>query len=118
MPDLPNFFMLIGPNTALGHGGSMITIAELQAEYVVRLVERMLHEGISSVEPRADVAADYVARVDAAHGAMIWTHPGMTNWYRNPAGRVVSTLPWRIVDYREMIREPDLADFVVRRRER
>ena len=118
VPDLPNFFMLIGPNTALGHGGSMITIAELQAEYVVRLVERMLHEGISSVEPRADVAADYVARVDAAHAAMIWTHPGMTNWYRNPAGRVVSTLPWRIVDYREMIREPDLADFVVRRRER
>ena len=53
--------------------------------------------------------------MDAAHGAMIWTHPGMTNWYRNPAGRVVSTLPWRIVDYREMIREPDLGDFHVRR---
>jgi 4-hydroxyacetophenone monooxygenase len=115
VPDLPNFFMLIGPNTALGHGGSMITIAELQAEYVVRLVERMLHEQISSVEPREDVAVEYDERVDAAHGAMIWTHPGMTNWYRNPAGRVVSTLPWRIVDYREMIREPDLADFVVRR---
>lgn len=115
VPDLPNFFMLIGPNTALGHGGSMITIAEFQADYVIRLVERMLGEGITSVEPRADVAREYTERVDAAHGAMIWTHPGMTNWYRNPAGRVVSTLPWRIVDYREMIREPDLGDFLVRR---
>ena len=33
--------------------------------------------------------------------------------YRNTAGRVVTTLPWRIVDYRAMVREPDLDDFMV-----
>ena len=34
VPDFPNLFLLLGPNTALGHGGSMITIAELQVGYV------------------------------------------------------------------------------------
>ncbi|MFR9804373.1 hypothetical protein ACL02T_19095 [Pseudonocardia sp. RS010] len=42
---------------------------------------------------------------------MIWTHPGMRNWYRNAAGRVVSALPWRIVDYWRMTREPDLREY-------
>jgi 4-hydroxyacetophenone monooxygenase len=44
---------------------------------------------------------------------MLWTHPGMTNWYRNADGRVVSTMPWRIVDYWRMTHEADLGDFLV-----
>ena len=48
---------------------------------------------------------------------MIWTHPGMTNWYRNAAGRVVATLPWRIVDYRAMLRASGLSDFLTRERD-
>jgi len=44
---------------------------------------------------------------------MIWTHPGMQNWYRNAAGRVVCTLPWRIVDYWGMTRHVDWHDFSV-----
>lgn len=112
VPDFPNLFLLLGPNTALGHGGSMITIAELQVGYVAALVDRLQQNGIGAVEVRPEVAAEYNRRVDAAHAAMIWTHPGMTNWYRNAAGRVVNTLPWRIVDYRDLVREPDPADFV------
>jgi 4-hydroxyacetophenone monooxygenase len=57
------------------------------------------------------VHASYARRQDAAHAGMIWTHPGMRNWYRNAAGRVVSTLPWRIVDYWAMTRHVDWADF-------
>lgn len=112
VPHFPNLFLLLGPNTALGHGGSMITIAELQVGYLCRTVERMAREGLAAVEVREDVAAAYNRRVDDAHAAMVWTHPAMTNWYRNAAGRVVNTLPWRIVDYREMVLRPDPADFV------
>ncbi len=112
VPDFPNLFLLLGPNTALGHGGSMITIAELQVGYVAALVARMGRERLAAVEVRREVAEEYTQRVDAAHAAMIWTHPGMTNWYRNAAGRVVNTLPWRIVDYRDMVASPDPADFI------
>jgi 4-hydroxyacetophenone monooxygenase len=54
----------------------------------------------------------FVARVDTAHEQMIWTHPGVSTYYRNPAGRVVSVLPFRLVDYWAMTHDPDLADFL------
>ncbi len=49
--------------------------------------------------------------MDAAHAELVWTHPGMTNWYRNAKGRVVTNSPWRLVDYWAMTREPDLSEF-------
>jgi 4-hydroxyacetophenone monooxygenase len=42
---------------------------------------------------------------------MIWTHPGMSTYYRNPKGRVVSVMPWRLVDYWGMTRAPDLDEY-------
>lgn len=114
VPDFPNLFLLLGPNTALGHGGSVITISEFQVDYIVSLIRQMLEGGIGSLECPPELAADYTGRVDEAHARMIWTHPGMTNWYRNAAGRVVSVLPWRIVDYREMTMNPSVDDFLAR----
>ncbi|MCO1655435.1 flavin-containing monooxygenase [Pseudonocardia humida] len=107
----PNLFLTCGPGTVLGHGGSYITIAECQVRYIVEALVTMAERGIGAVECRPEAHADYAARQDAAHERMIWTHPGMRNWYRNPAGRVVCTLPWRIVDYWEMTRRVDWDDF-------
>ena len=59
---------------------------------------------------------DYNREVDAMHARMVWTHKGMTNWYRNQAGRVVSIMPWRVVDYWRMTREADLDDFITEAR--
>ncbi|WP_214400920.1 flavin-containing monooxygenase [Pseudonocardia lacus] len=107
----PNLFLTCGPGTVLGHGGSYITIAEFQVRYIVEALVTMAERGIGAVECRPEAHADYAARQDAAHERMIWTHPGMGNWYRNPAGRVVCTLPWRIVDYWAMTRHVDWDDF-------
>lgn len=111
VPGFPNLFMTCGPGTALGHGGSFITIAECQVRYIVDLVTAMAEEGLRAVEVRPEVEAAFTRDHDAAHSRMLWTHPGMTNWYRNAAGRVVSTMPWRIVDYWRMTRHADLDDY-------
>lgn len=113
VPDYPNLFITCGPGTVLGHGGSYITIAECQVRYILDVLATMAERDLGAVEVKADVEQDYVRRHDAAHARMIWTHEGMDNWYRNDAGRVVSTLPWRIVDYWQMTRSADLDDFVV-----
>ena len=96
--------MMYGPNTNLGHGGSIIFHVECQARYITGAIKLMLERGASSIECRADVFEDYVARVDEAHGRMIWTHPAMETWYRNAKGRVVTNSPWRLVDYWSMTR--------------
>ena len=59
----------------------------------------------------ASVAQARESIIDAAHANLIWTHPGMSTWYRNRHGRVVSTLPFRIVDYWAMTHSADLADY-------
>ena len=51
------------------------------------------------------------AKVDAEHEQLIWTHPGMTTYYRNGQGRVFSAMPWRFVDYWAMTHDPDLRDY-------
>lgn len=116
VPDYPNLFITCGPGTVLGHGGSYITIAECQVRYIVDLMAEMAADGLGVVECKPEVEQEYVRRHDEAHSRMIWTHEGMDNWYRNDAGRVVSTLPWRIVDYWNMTRHADLDDFLVEKR--
>ena len=112
VPDFPNLFVMTGPNTALGHGGSFITILECQVRYILDAVTTMAQQGLGVLECRTDVNDRYNEAVDQAHGRMVWTHPAMDNWYRNDAGRVVAVLPWRIIDYWTMTREVDLTDFI------
>ena len=114
MPDFPNLFVLTGPNTALGHGGSFITILECQVRYVMDALAAMVEQDARRAwRCRAEVHEDYNERVDEAHARMVWTHPAMDNWYRNADGRVVSVLPWRIVDYWTLTRDLDLDDYLV-----
>ena len=81
--------------------------------YIVEALVGMIEHELGAVEVLPEVHADYAARHDAAHAAMIWTHPGMRNWYRNLAGRVVCALPWRIVDYWTMTRHVDWNEYAV-----
>ena len=114
VPDFPNLFCLYGPNTNLGHGGSIIFHTECQVRYVVRCLREMLERGMSSIEVRRDVHDEYNDRVDAMHANMVWSHAGMSSWYKNAQGRVTTNSPWRLVDYWKMTEEPDLADYHVR----
>ena len=112
VPDLPNFFCLYGPNLQPGHGGSFLLTLERQARYVRRVLEEMFRRGLGSVECRRDVHDRYNAEVDAAHERMVWTHPGMSTYYRNSRGRVVVNSPWRNVDFWHLTREPDMDDYI------
>ncbi|WP_176475084.1 flavin-containing monooxygenase [Dietzia natronolimnaea] len=111
VPDFPNFFIMTGPNTGLGHGGSFITILECQVRYIMDALQLMRSENLGVMECRSEVNERYNEAVDRQHAQMVWTHPAMENWYRNPDGRVVSVLPWRINDYWAMTNHVDPSDF-------
>ncbi|MEU6561577.1 flavin-containing monooxygenase [Nocardia nova] len=113
VPDFPNFFLVGGPNTALGHGGSNLFPSECAVAYIAQILVAMAERGMGTVEVKDAVCAEYNRRLHAEHEQLIWTHPGMTTWYRNRHGRVTAPLPWRGVDYFEMTRQPDFDDFVV-----
>ena len=117
-PGFPNLFFMYGPNSNSGAGGSYIFVAEAQARYIADIVTKMIASDVGTVECRADIHADYNQRMDEAHRTRVWSHPGMQTYYRNARGRVVTNMPWRIVDYWDLTREADLGDFETEPRQR
>lgn len=110
VPGFPNFFILLGPNVGAGHGGSMIRNIENQAHYAMRIIDALIVQNAASVEVRDDVYRAYVAKLDAAHEKLVWTHPGADNWYRNSRGRIIAITPWRNDAFWRMTRTADPAD--------
>ena len=113
VPGFPNFFTLYGPNLQPGHGGSLINVIEMQMHYIIDLIEQMAAGELGSVDIRPDVHAEYNDRVDAAHENMVWTHPGMSTYYRNTRGRIVVNSPYRNVDFYDWTRQADLDQYLV-----
>ena len=113
VPNFPNFFTLYGPNLQPGHGGSLIFVVEMQVRYIMDMIQKMLDQNIGSVEIRQEVHDGYNQEVDQAHEQMVWTHPGMTSYYRNDRGRIVVNSPWRNVDFYAMTREANLSDYLI-----
>ena len=113
VPEFPNFFTLYGPNLQPGHGGSLIFVVEMQMHYVMDVIRKMAARDLGAVECRPEVHEAYNATVDDAHENMVWTHPGMTTYYRNARGRIVVNSPFRNVDNYAMTRSADLDEFVV-----
>jgi 4-hydroxyacetophenone monooxygenase len=118
IPDFPNFFCLLGPNTFAGHGGSGILTIELEMRYVMEMLALMSEHGISSVDCKQSVHDAYNEELDAALAKTIWAHPGMSTYYRNKYGRIVVPMPWTNVDYWHRTRHPKLDDYHVEPPER
>jgi 4-hydroxyacetophenone monooxygenase len=99
MPKFPNLFVTLGPNTVLAHGGSLIFHIECQIKYILQALREMIENGHSALEVDRDVHDRYNVLVDEKCRKMVWSHPGVTNWYKNKNNRVTTTSPWRLVDY-------------------
>jgi 4-hydroxyacetophenone monooxygenase len=112
VPDYPNLFLLYGPNTNLGHGGSIIFHTECQTRYVISCIRELVEGSHRSMEVRQEAYEAYNDRLDEALAKMIWQNVDRDSWYRNSRGRVVTNSPWRLVDYWALTMAPDVEDYV------
>jgi 4-hydroxyacetophenone monooxygenase len=111
VPGFPNFFCLYGPGTNLAHAGSIIFHSECQVRYVMGCLRALMERGLRAMECREEVFDAFNRRFDARHATLVWAHPGMRSWYKNAAGKVTITSPWRLVDYWRWTKAPTLEDF-------
>ena len=114
VPDFPNLFCLYGPGTNLAHAGSIIFHSECQVRYVTGCLAALLRGGHAALDVKHAVHDAYYERFDARHRQLVFSHPGMTSWYKNAAGKVTTTSPWRLVDYWGWTKAPDLDDYELR----
>ena len=112
VPGFPNFFTLYGPNLQPGHGGSLIFVSEMQVRYIMDMIEKMHRDNIGTVECKKDSHDRYLDKINEIHEKMVWTHEGMSTYYRNSKGRIVVNSPYRNVDFFEMTKQVDMDDYV------
>lgn len=113
-PNFPNLFILAGPNTALGHGGSVVASLEIQVRYILGILKQAMdlaQDKNFEIEVKRDVHDAFNERVQEAHNKMIWSHKGMSNWYRNNSGKIIAPTPFRNDDYWHMLYKTNLQDF-------
>lgn len=93
----PNFFLLLGPNTGLGHT-SIVYMIESQIAHIVSALRYMRDHGLSTVEPRAEAQAAFIADVDRRLRTTVWNTGGCASWYIDKTGRNSTLWPdatWR-----------------------
>ena len=111
VPDFPNLFILYGPGTNGGHGGSAVFNSECQVRYTMMALREIIESGGGWAEVKRKPFDAYQKTVDDEHEQLVWTHPGVKNWYRNKQGRVVTNSPWPLSKYHTLTAKFDPEEY-------
>lgn len=102
----PNLFLLIGPNTGLGHN-SMVYMIESQLNYILDCLRTMNRRNLSSVEVRPEIQQAFVAEMQRRMQDTVWTS-GCKSWYLDANGHNTTLWPGFTFEYRRRTRHFDL----------
>lgn len=105
----PNFFILMGPNTGLGHS-SMVYMIESQVQYVLATLRAMKRRGWQAVEVKSEAQSRYNASMQAKLGDSVW-QSGCKSWYVNEHGRNTTLWPGFTWQFRQQTRRFDVAQY-------
>lgn len=83
LPGYPNLFMIVGPNTGLGHN-SMILMIEAQVEYILQAVQTMQRQRLACIEVSPLVETAYNRELQGRLKRAIWSTGGCASWYLDP----------------------------------
>lgn len=86
----PNFFTLLGPNTALGHN-SVLLMIESQIRYILGALQ-VMRGGRRSLEVTADRQRDWNSKLDQTLARSVWSRGGCASWYLHPVSGRNTTL--------------------------
>lgn len=106
----PNLFVIVGPNTGLGHN-SMIFMIECQVRYILSILDTLRTRGSRSVDVKAEAQDAFQGWLTERMGNTVWVRGGCNSWYLSPDGRNTTLWPAFTVDFERKTRLPDIADF-------
>ena len=107
----PNLFMLLGPNTGLGHN-SVLLMLESQLNYILSALDHLRRARVSVVEPRLESQTHWNHQVQARLARTVWKRGGCASWYQHPtSGRVATLWPSSTLRFRRALRHFDSAAY-------
>ncbi|WP_026405027.1 flavin-containing monooxygenase [Actinomadura rifamycini] len=108
----PNLFLLLGPNSGLGHN-SMIFIIEAQVRYVLQCLAMLDASGGGRISVRPSAQDRFNAWVRRKSEGAVWVSGGCTSWYLDRDGANRAAWPASTVAYWLRTRRIDPADFEI-----
>jgi cation diffusion facilitator CzcD-associated flavoprotein CzcO len=95
----PNFFMLLGPNTGLGHN-SVVLMIEAQVRYAMNCLKLMKRRNQRVIEVRAESQQRFVEEIYRRMGGTVWQSGGCKSWYQDQTtGELTTIWPGSVVAY-------------------
>ncbi len=111
----PNFFMLMGPGTGLGHTSVTIMI-EAQVGYVTQALRHL--DGSVTIEPTDEAMCEWRNEVDRLSSNTVWTSGGCDSWYLDETGRNSTLWPTFATRYRRRLAKFESGEHRFGRRDR
>jgi len=102
-------FLVYGPNTSLNHN-SIVTMLEIQHQYIVDAVKYILSEDVL-MDVKRPVFTSYNQDIQAKMIDSAFSSD-CSSWYKNAAGKVINNWPLNVETYRNYT-QFDLADYIV-----
>ena len=109
MSGFPNLFLLMGPNTGLGHS-SMVFMIESQVAYVMDFLKQMNKHGWKEVDVKADQQQRFNDDLQQKLGSAVWS-TGCKSWYVNDSGKNTTLWPGFTFDFRRKTAQFDAQNY-------
>ncbi len=108
----PNFFMLLGPNTALGHT-SVVFMIETQVQHIMSCLRILSRERAATIEVQANAQHRYNDGLHRRLRRAVWEAGGCRSWYLDEAGINRTLWPGFTFEYWARTRRAFRADYNV-----
>jgi cation diffusion facilitator CzcD-associated flavoprotein CzcO len=92
MPNFPNYFVVTGPNTGIGHT-SAIFVIESQLTYIMHCIHEITVNNALAIEPSETAENEYTAMIHREMSKTVWFYGQCSSWYQNAQGKVIAMFP-------------------------
>ncbi|KAK0660177.1 putative sterigmatocystin biosynthesis monooxygenase stcW [Lasiodiplodia hormozganensis] len=112
VPDMPNFFMYIGPTWPVENGSVAGPLAEV-VKYTIKCIKKMQKEHIKSFVPKQNVTDLFNEHTQEWYKHTVWKD-SCRSWYKNnDTGRINAVWPGSSLHYMKTIQEPRYEDYEI-----
>ncbi|KAH0167661.1 FAD/NAD(P)-binding domain-containing protein, partial [Aureobasidium melanogenum] len=113
---MPNFGMLYGPNTNLGHN-SIILMIEAQSRYINALISPVLtarkQNTAIGIRPKDQRMQEYNTTLQSDLANSAFADPNCQSWYKTDEGLITNNWSKNVIEYQEMISKVDWNDYEI-----
>jgi len=106
----PNHFILLGPNTSLGHN-TVVFMIECQSVLIMQIIKEMMARGAKAVQPKKQIEKAYMDKLYNQMKDKVWAKGDCKAWYADAKGNVTAIWPWTCTTYWNSTRALDASAF-------